>query len=70
MSWEAWGDPPDVYCEMCGCEAGSCICPECPVCDEAGNPSCYKEHGMVESDDQIDSRIRHSPDDPTDYYFD
>lgn len=62
MSWEAWGDPPDVYCEMCGREFGSCICPECPECGEFGNPDCYKEHGLEETDEQGRSRYLHSPD--------
>lgn len=61
MSWEAWGDPPDTYCEMCGCESGSCICPECPVCGAAGDPACYHEHGMEESWEQVQSRIVHDP---------
>jgi hypothetical protein len=29
-----------------------CVCPECPECNEIGNPDCYKEHGMVLSDEQ------------------
>lgn len=62
MSREAWGDPPDCYCEMCGNECGSCICGECPICGEAGNPECYKEHGMEETDEQVQSRIIHSHD--------
>jgi hypothetical protein len=62
MSYEAWGEPPDCYCEMCGCECGSCICESCPECGEAGNPKCYKIHGMVETEEQIQSRIQHSLD--------
>ena len=57
MSWEAWGDPPDAYCEMCGCEVSSCICPECPECGQIGDPVCYKEHGLEDSEEQIQSRI-------------
>lgn len=62
MSWEAWGDPPDDYCEMCGYEAGSCICEQCPVCGEAGSRECYRSHGLQETDEQVQGRIRHDPD--------
>jgi hypothetical protein len=61
MSYEAWGEPPDCYCEMCGNECSSCICDECPVCEEFGNPKCYEEHGLVETEEQVQSRIRNSP---------
>ena len=62
MSWEAWGGPPDPHCEMCGYECGSCICEECPVCHEVGNPECYTEHGMEETEEQIEGRFRNDPD--------
>lgn len=62
MSWEAWGDPPDPICAMCYREPGSCVCPECPECGEVGNPDCYKEHGLDETDEQGRSRYLHSPD--------
>ena len=59
------GDEPFV-CEVCGgdpgldCpdQPGSCICPECEVCGEFGDPSCYhgwpegENHGLVRSDEQ------------------
>lgn len=61
MSYEAWGEPPDAHCETCGNEVHSCICEECPVCHEAGNPKCYKEHGLVETEEQIQSMIRNTP---------
>lgn len=48
----------DQQCEICGWEAGSCICPECPECGEQGNPTCYKEHGLVVSEEQIASRLK------------
>lgn len=32
---------PDMPCEVCGLEVDRCICPECPVCEEQGNPLCY-----------------------------
>lgn len=63
MSWEAWGNPPDSICEMCGCNVDSCICEECPTCGEIGDPKCYKEHGLNETEEQIQSRIQHDPDD-------
>ena len=34
------GDP---YCEVCGEWPEDCNCPECPLCSEVGNPSCYQE---------------------------
>jgi hypothetical protein len=39
-------DPP---CRVCGLDpAGSCICPECPVCGAQGDPKCYgfDGHGL------------------------
>src|SRR5262252_3846204 len=55
MSKFGWDYPPgvtqrmidDAYgheepCEVCGQWADNgCICPECPVCGETGNPHCY-----------------------------
>ena len=41
------GDEP-VFCEVCGL-IDDCICPECPICHEQGNPKCYKEHGMIKN---------------------
>lgn len=35
----------DAMCETCGREAGDCICPECPVCGETGDSSCYSDDG-------------------------
>ena len=45
----------DRPCEMCGHYPDDCICPECPVCYEHGNPACYSTlggHGLTESWDQ------------------
>lgn len=39
-------DEPDPPCEICGEDIDSCICPECPVCEEYGDPRCYLEHGL------------------------
>lgn len=51
------GTPFDepCYCELCGLPEEKCICPECPVCGSVGDPDCYKEHGMVLTQEQIDS---------------
>lgn len=72
MSWEAWGTPDDPHCEVCGNTPDNCPCEECPVCREIGNPACYKEHGLEETDEQIQSRIRNDPDnfiyDPAEWY--
>jgi hypothetical protein len=65
MSWEAWGDPPEYPCEVCGHWAHDCICPECPTCGAAGDPACYAQHGLVRSEAQIRSAIQHSPDEPS-----
>lgn len=40
------GEGPDGPCEVCGGNPdksgeGGCICPECPVCGDQGNPTCY-----------------------------
>ncbi len=35
------GDEP-AYCEVCGID--DCDCPECPVCDVAGDPACFGTH--------------------------
>lgn len=57
--------PPDgeMACEVCGHEAGSCICPECPKCGATGDPRCYMKpapifcgglHGKMTIEQQID----------------
>jgi hypothetical protein len=67
MSWEAWGDPPDPLCEVCGATPDHCVCPECPVCGVAGDPACYPGHGLERSEEQIASASRNDPDnDPYD----
>lgn len=49
--------PPDepILCEVCGLE-DDCICPECPVCGEQGNPACYDTHGLVRTAKQVQAR--------------
>jgi hypothetical protein len=32
-------------CDVCGKPCDYCICPECGVCGEQGNPLCYDDHG-------------------------
>src|SRR5262245_13454272 len=40
MIEEQFGDEGPYMC--CGRDPAECICPECPVCHETGNPGCYK----------------------------
>ena len=61
-----WSYPPgcsgtpfdeEEWCACCGQGEFSCICPECPVCYEAGNPACYdpETHNLVYSQAQEES---------------
>lgn len=45
-------DEPD-FCEVCGgnIDADECLCEECSVCSEVGNPACYTGHGMTQTDE-------------------
>lgn len=45
-------------CDVCGLSVDDCICPECPVCGEYGDPRCYENHGLVLSDEQRQSKER------------
>lgn len=47
-------DPPSGSCEVCGgdIDRDDCICPECPVCSDFGNPRCYIEHGLRRTEEQ------------------
>ena len=47
--------PPDdpEFCEVCGNDVDSCVCPECKVCGEVGKPACYKDHGMLMDKHQL-----------------
>jgi hypothetical protein len=45
-------------CETCGNDMCGCICPECPQCSEAGNPRCYRQHGLSYTRDQLDGQDR------------
>lgn len=73
-SWDWYYEPPDpgpLICDICGgdCESwmepehGGCICPECPVCETAADPSCYDRtchqyHGLERSLAQMAQRMR------------
>ena len=55
------GTPYDdpIRCEVCGGldtingkGENQCVCPECKVCGEVGNPDCYKEHEMELTEEQ------------------
>ena len=66
-----WSYPPGVTgrepeitgewgpCECCGCDPADCLCPECPVCGEQGNPACYlvqggeKNHNLEYNTEQL-----------------
>jgi hypothetical protein len=70
MSVFGWSYPPGVTgnepgingydgpCDVCGHSVDDCICPECPECGEYGNPSCYENHGLVRTTEQIEGRSR------------
>jgi hypothetical protein len=34
-----------IMCELCAKSVTVCQCPICPVCGQAGNYRCVKEHG-------------------------
>ncbi len=58
---EAYGT--DEPCEICGQNPdGDCLCPECPECGGVGDPGCYDKHGLVRTQEQIDS-LRTAEDD-------
>jgi hypothetical protein len=40
----------DGPCAVCCKCVTDCICPECPVCGETGNPKCYLEEHESETD--------------------
>jgi hypothetical protein len=49
------GTPADepCGCDCCGREADDCRCPECPTCGVAGDPACYRDHGLTFNADQL-----------------
>ena len=42
----------DYPCELCGEMPDYCICPECRVCGDYGNPECYIYHGLKRDEEQ------------------
>lgn len=36
----------DDYCEVCAQLVDDCVCPECEVCGDVGDPACYRGHGL------------------------
>ena len=64
-----WSYPPGCYglpwddnffCEICGARDDSdCVCPECPECSSIGDPLCYKDHGLVRSQEQTDAYAKY-----------
>lgn len=34
----------DGPCNVCGQRLDECICPECPLCGDVGDPSCYIDY--------------------------
>ena len=48
-------DPPDFEdypCDVCGEMEDNCICPECPECNNWGDPTCYLNHGLQRTEEQ------------------
>lgn len=50
-------------CAVCAMDPADCLCPECHVCGEQGNPKCYesdkageKRHGLLLTKEQAISR--------------
>lgn len=53
-------EPP---CAVCGRFSDTCVCPECPVCEVPGEPTCYMNgehcgHGLQRSLDQMAGLMR------------
>lgn len=62
-----WSYPPGVTsdgydkfypCHVCGNFDTDCICPDCPICGEYGNPRCYPAH-LALTQAQRDSKWKH-----------
>jgi hypothetical protein len=51
------GEEP-AYCEVCGLDTDDCVCHECPVCGDFGNPECYAHHGMQLTEAQEEARVK------------
>jgi len=51
------GEESEGPCQVCGAfDVDDCICPECPICTEIGNPDCYDEHGLERNLKQIEGK--------------
>ncbi len=37
-------DSVSLNCDICGGTDVTCVCPECDVCGEVGNPDCIEAH--------------------------
>ena len=71
MSIFGWSYPPGVTgnepeivgyegpCDVCGRSVDDCICPECPECGSCGDPVCYDAHGLIRTDEQVESRAQY-----------
>lgn len=69
-----WSLPPgcgtlpgeeDIFCEVClgnvdidSEKEGACICPECPVCGEFGNPDCYTDGHLQITQAQAEQKVK------------
>lgn len=40
-------------CAVCALPVEDCVCPECPVCHQNGDPACYKNHGLKLNKQQV-----------------
>lgn len=49
-----------ALCDVCGHSIDDCICPECSICNEAGNLNCYRPegHGLKFTKEQSVGRIK------------
>lgn len=58
----AYLTPPDDEgpCECCGRPVDDCICPECDICGESGNPDCYHTVQVAETTGDIRTGLKTS----------
>jgi len=59
---DLWNSGP---CECCGEHDDNCICTQCPICQQYGNPQCYvrpdamwKGHGLEYTTQQLIGQTR------------
>ncbi len=52
----------DAPCAVCALPAEDCVCPECHVCGQQGDPDCYSTaglgHGLSLNRQQVELRAR------------